>query len=398
MVLGNFTKNESERNLRGLKPLPELLNFIRIWGFAAGLGLSQTSQASHLAPPLPSACSQQLTGTAVLGGEIEIGPPMDTRQVWRDLSQQAELIYEMSPDRENKGFKVFWARGDKIPTALQEIGRLREITFRQVGEGSGQAYDNDKFDPHYWHLVAWDKSKERIAGAYRLGVIKELVADQSSPLPYSLENVYTAQLFDFQSLLSEEFIGGALEFGRSFVLPEYQRRSLALAALWQGIGSILVSNPEFKYLIGPVSISGEFNPQSISIMLEFFKQHFSHPWAEYVKSYTPYSPPKPLKSKTLQEINETAGSFQALKQLVQDSEGNPEKTPPPLLKIYADIGAKMLAQNHDQSFNSIDIMILVPLSEQSHEVLRAYLGDEGATNYLNFHSSMGGTQPPTEKD
>ncbi len=368
---------------------------VLILGAWIALLLSQTAVTSSVknSKPLPlSPCQENLmllkaeNTQESFGGAPRplqlIGPPIDPQLVWQDLGR-SQVLFELSPEHPGRGFKIFWARGSEIPHALKEIGRLREITFRQVGEGSGQAYDNDHFDLHYMHLVAWDKAKGQIAGAYRLGLVKDILEQEGT------QGLYSAQLFDYESLLTPDFVHGAIEFGRSFVLAEYQRRSVALFALWRGIGSLLVQSPHYKYLMGPVSISGTFKDQSIASMLEFFSLHFSHPLAHEVRAAQPFHPSRPLSTQVRGRLAAAQGDFKVLDQLLGKLEGVEGRHSPPLLKIYADIGARMLGQNLDQEFNSVDIMILVPLAEQGHQVLKGYLGDQGAQSYLDYHQRQG---------
>ncbi|HRQ66076.1 MAG TPA: GNAT family N-acyltransferase [Xanthomonadaceae bacterium] len=131
--------------------------------------------------------------------------------------------------------------------ALREIGRLRELTFRKVGEGTGLKRDLDRFDYHYRHIVLWDDKALAIVGAYRLGEGRSILDSMG------FQGLYSATLFDFAPEARELLVQG-VELGRSFVHPDYWG-SRSLDYLWQGIGAYLRAHPEVRFLFGPVSLS-----------------------------------------------------------------------------------------------------------------------------------------------
>ena len=163
-------------------------------------------------------------------------------------------------------FSVLLAKASEIPNVLHEIGRLREVTFRQVGEGSGKPIDLDRFDDHYWHLFVWNRRANEVVGAYRLGPSDEI-------LPASAPRVFTPASFSTGSgrALTNflDRISPALELGRSFVRPEYQKTYAPLLLLWKGIGQFLIRNPQYKLLFGPVSISNGYTAASRQLMVKF---------------------------------------------------------------------------------------------------------------------------------
>jgi hypothetical protein len=126
-------------------------------------------------------------------------------------------------------FHVYCARASQIPWALREIGRLRELTFRAVGEGTGRPSDLDLFDASYLHLFLWDAQAAAIAGAYRLGLVDEILARHGK------RGLYTHSLFKYRTRLLDS-LNPAIELGRSFVRAEYQRSFAPLFLLWSGIG------------------------------------------------------------------------------------------------------------------------------------------------------------------
>jgi putative hemolysin len=163
----------------------------------------------------------------------------------------AAEIARLPPDLclvESGAFQVFCAEARQIPSALREIGRLREASYRAVGEGTGRAVDLDSFDERYLHLFSWDRSRHRIAGAYRIGQTDRIAA------AHGVDGLYTRTLFKYDERLITR-LSPALELGRSFVTTDYQRNYNALLLLWKGIGQFVVRHPKYRVLFGPVSIS-----------------------------------------------------------------------------------------------------------------------------------------------
>jgi predicted GNAT family N-acyltransferase len=148
---------------------------------------------------------------------------------------------------------------------LREIGRLREQTFRLVGEGTGSRRDLDKYDHYYRHLVLWDEEKLCIAGAYRLGEAHKLMKKKGA------NALYTAELFDFHSSLTP-YLEQGLELGRSFVHPDYWGKA-SLDYLWQGLGAYLSHHPQVRYVFGPVSMSAHY-PKALRDLLVFYYERY----------------------------------------------------------------------------------------------------------------------------
>ncbi|TDJ34311.1 MAG: GNAT family N-acetyltransferase [Gammaproteobacteria bacterium] len=148
----------------------------------------------------------------------------------------------------------------------REIGRLRELSFRRVGEGTGKAYDLDEYDDYYEHLLLWDDDAREVVGAYRIAQAGSLIRR------YGLEALYTASLFDFDPRF-EPFFEHGLELGRSFIQPRYWG-SRGLDCLWYGIGAYLMEHPRLRYLFGPVSISAQLPEKARHMLVYFFRRHF----------------------------------------------------------------------------------------------------------------------------
>ncbi len=178
-------------------------------------------------------------------------------------SALAQEVDELAAVDRSGDLEVYLASAAKIPNVLREIGRLREITFRQAGEGTGRSIDLDEFDAHYLHLFVWNAAKQEVVGAYRLQ------ATNATP------SLYTRTLFQFdQQFLAT--MGPAIELGRSFIRPEYQKGFAPLLLLWKGIGKFVATNPCYKTLFGPVSISNQYQAVSRELMIAFLEKERQH--------------------------------------------------------------------------------------------------------------------------
>ncbi|MGC1549665.1 MAG: lysophospholipid acyltransferase family protein [Rhodanobacter sp.] len=178
----------------------------------------------------------------IFGGQAPLAHPEPTERITTELAAQAEVLADLTDGKQALLFK-----GTTDSAVLREIGRLRELTFRKVGEGTGARRDLDAYDAHYEHLVLWDAKALRIVGSYRLGHCGRLITERGMP------GLYTSSLFTYSPALESRLAQG-LELGRSFIAPAYWR-SRALDQLWQGIGLYLQRHPEVHYLFGPVSMS-----------------------------------------------------------------------------------------------------------------------------------------------
>lgn len=199
---------------------------------------------------------------AIFVTEKTIAHPEDSSALKKEL-KSAKLIGET---RDNH--KIFLCTYEDHPTVLREIGRLREHTFRKVGEGTGSRRDLDKYDHYYRHLVLWDEDKLTIAGAYRLGEAQKIITKKG------VKGLYTAELFDYQPA-AQPYLEQALELGRSFVHPHYWGKA-SLDYLWQGLGAYLQHHPEIRYALGPVSMSAQY-PKNLRDALVFYYQRYYSP-------------------------------------------------------------------------------------------------------------------------
>ena len=271
-------------------------------------------------------------------------------------------------------FTVFQAGAFRIPRMLREIGIRREETFRQVGEGTGKPMDIDAFDDTYRHLVLWNHAEREVAGAYRFGLTDEILRDQGP------SGLYTSTLFEYRPGLLEN-MGPALEMGRSFIVPKYQKSYQPLLLLWKGVAQFVVNNPKYSKLFGCVSISGEYSGVSRELIVGFMERHCFLP--ELAGLARPKRPPKSKRLKKVDfSLPESAfGNPDDVADLVSDVESG--KSIPVLLRQYLKLGGKILGFNVDPDFgNCLDGLILVDLLESDSKVLSRFMGREGVAAFL----------------
>lgn len=257
---------------------------------------------------------------------------------------------------QSKNYEVFFAAANEIPSLLQEIGRLREVTFRDVGEGTNKAIDLDKFDSYYYHLLLWDKESETLVGAYRMGLGKEIYKQ------YGIAGFYIHTLFRFEPELYP-MMETTIEMGRAFIVKEYQQKPMPLFLLWKGIVHVTLRYPEYKYLMGGVSISNQFSEFSKSLMIEFMKSHYYDPYiAQYI------FPKKEFKVK-LKDVDKdfvfdaTKADMQKFDKIIDEIEPGALRIPV-LIKKYVKQNARLVAFNVDPKFNNaVDGLMYIRVSD-----------------------------------
>lgn len=351
-----FNKHGHIIKIRIGKPIPfdeipendnteKLLSFIRTKTYALGAGLEEEKKIFNTAPLFK------------INNRIqEIVAETDGETITQEITKLES--YKVWTE---KNYEVYITPTDHIPNIIREIGRLREITFREVGEGTNKSIDLDKYDIYYNHLFIWDTENKKIVGAYRIGKGDEIFYS------YGKKGFYTAELFkiksQFQSVLKE-----GLELGRSWIRKEYQQKPLPLFLLWKGILKYVVDNPRYRYLIGPVSISNSFSKFSKSLMVNFiYQNHFDYEMAELVK------PRKKFKidfSKIDIDLL-TAGknSFKNLDSLISEIETKHVKVPV-LLRQYIGLNAKIICFNIDPKFSdSLDGFLVLDLRAVPQDML-----------------------------
>ena len=282
---------------------------------------------------------------------------------------------------ESGDLAVFVGRAEQLPHVINEIGRLREIAFRNVGEGTGRPLDLDRFDKHYQHLFVWNQRTCQVIGAYRLGLVDEIVRD------HGRDGLYTSTLFHFREALLGE-MSDAIELGRSFVRVECQKEFAPLMLLWKGIGQFVVRNPHYRRLFGPVSISNEYQSMTRWLLMAFLRLNNYLPGlAKLVLAKNPprLAPPRELSSlmnsATVRDMDEVG-------QMVEEIEAG-RRSVPVLLRQYLKLNAKLLGFNVDPDFGDVlDALMLVDLTQVERTILVRYLGREGAETFLSHHGTV----------
>ena len=276
---------------------------------------------------------------------------------------QDNMIKEINFLRDNdcrllqsKNYEVFFAKAKEIPNVLHEIGRLREITFREVGEGTNESTDIDSFDTHYRHMFLWDDDAKKIAGAYRMGLGSEIYPK------YGIEGFYLNDLFRFEPELYD-MLHKSIEMGRAFIIKEYQQKPMPLFLLWKGIIHITLRYPEHKFLLGGVSISNQFSDFSKSLMIEFMKSNFYDPYiAQYIH------PKKAFKVKLKDAdkdfvFNEAEADLNKFDKIIDELEPGSLRLPV-LIKKYIKQNARVVAFNVDPLFNNaVDGLMYIRISD-----------------------------------
>lgn len=322
--------------------------------------LAATAPPASLAGAVPVAPS---CGADLLAAEIE--------------SQPAEnVLLEQGPHM------VVCAQGRALPAVLPEIGRLRELSFREVGEGTGMARDLDRFDDDYHHLVLWHKEDRKIVGAYRIGQADAIVDAKG------VSGLYTSTLFKFDQRFLDT-LGPCLEMGRAFIAKEYRKSYNPLLLLWKGIAQFVYRHKRYRTLFGPVSISNDYQPLSRHLMMQFLKGQMAgvEPLARSVR---PLTPPrmkaklpggfKPGHIAALCPDIEDLGT--ALSDIESDGKGVPV-----LLRQYLKLGGRVLTFNLDRDFgDAIDGLIVVDLAQTPEKTLGRFMGKAEAADFRDYHN------------
>jgi len=263
----------------------------------------------------------------------------------------------------SKNYEVYLAAAEDMPNILREVGRLREITFREVGEGTNEAIDLDKFDTYYHHMFLWDKEKNVLAGAYRMGLGSQIFKR------FGIDGFYLQDLFRFEPELYK-MMSQSLELGRAFIIKEYQQKPMPLFLLWKGIVHTTLRHPEHKYLIGGVSISNQFSNFSKSLMIEFMKSHYYDPYvAQYVH------PKKEFKVKLKDAdkdfvFDATEADLNKFDKIIDEVEPGALRMPV-LLKKYIKQNCKLIGFNVDPLFNNaVDGLMYIKIEDLPESTVR----------------------------
>ncbi|MEJ5962674.1 lysophospholipid acyltransferase family protein [Pedobacter immunditicola] len=327
------------------KDTNKLLDFLRARTYALGTGLEQEKKLFN---PIslfkikkkPEPVIQETAREKIVTEVATLG----TFKVWTE-----------------KQYEVYICPTSSIPNILREIGRLREITFREVGEGTNKKIDLDNYDIYYSHLFIWDKDLQNIVGAYRIGKGDEILDTMGR------RGFYLSELFKIKEPFYPILRTG-IELGRSWIRKEYQQKPLPLFLLWKGILKYLLDNPQYRYMFGPVSISNNFSKFSKSLIVDYItKNHFDYELASYVKPKNKFKADlTPIDTDLLVESSET---LKGLDSLISDIENSHIKIPV-LLRQYLNLNAKIICFNIDPKFSDcLDGFLVVDTQNIPAEML-----------------------------
>jgi putative hemolysin len=267
---------------------------------------------------------------------------------------------------ESKNYEVFFTDAKEIPNILHEIGRLREITFREVGEGTNNPIDLDKFDKYYHHLLLWDNNTNQVVGAYRMGLGKDIFKK------FGINGFYVQSLFKIEPEL-HPMMEQTIEMGRAFIIKQYQQKPMPLFLLWKGIVHVTLRYPKYKYLMGGVSISNQFSEFSKSLMIEFMKSHYYDPYvAQYIH------PKKEFKVKLKDGdkdfvFDATQSDMNKFDKVIDEIEPGALRIPV-LIKKYVKQNARLVAFNVDPKFNNaIDGLMYIKVADLPESTVKPVL-------------------------
>ncbi len=345
----------------------ELIDYLRLRTYLL--------KSHSLSSPPPQRSRRLPTGRRV--PIVEAEPPEILERELARLPDDHHLL-------RSREFDVFVSRSLRIPHILHEIGRLREVTFRAIGGGTGNTIDLDRFDERYHHLFVWDRKHSRLVGSYRMGLTDELRRDHPT------RHLYTATLFRIQPRLFDE-MGPTIELGRSFVRQEYQKSYSSLLLLWKGIARFVARHPRYRKLIGPVTISNHYHCVTQDLLIAFLKTQDRR--SELQSLVSGRHPPRRLRrlqhehrlvSRVVREIREVDN-------LVREIESD-QKSIPVLLRQYLKFDAKLLGFTIDPNFSeALDALMLVDLPSADPSVLARYFEREELASYLRYHGVSGVT-------
>ena len=303
----------------------------------------------------------------------DIRPPADGGEL-------SAVMAKLEPFRliEHEDFDVYCAPYDRLGIVMELIAVAREITFRAVGEGTGLTRDSDQFDPHYLHLFLWDKKNERIAGAYRVGLVDEIIRE------HGVKGLYSRSLYRYDKTFIKR-LGPAMEMGRSFIHPDYQRRPDSLTLLWRGIGRMLVDRPRYHTLFGSVSISREYSDLARALIADTLLTNFkASEFAPLVKPRTPHRIARRIWSEDM--LKELV-NIKMLGKLI--GRCDPGKAVPVLLRHYLSLKGRMVCFNIHADFNnSLEGLIIVDVRKTDPKTVTRFMGADGCHKFFSRHKPV----------
>lgn len=268
-------------------------------------------------------------------------------------------------------FELYLAPASRMPALLDEIGRLREASFRELHEGSGMSRDLDRFDPHYEHLFLWHPQRREIVGAYRFGFTERIVRRQG------VDGLYTRTLFRYDERLIEH-VGCAVELGRSFVAPDWQKSFQPLRLLWGGIAAVLAREPRIRYLFGPVSISPSYSVAARRMIAGALSRHHADPQLQAL-----IQPLHPLDEARQPDAHRNVISALADPKLLSRAISKLERGPglPVLVRHYLELNGRFAGFNVDESFGgTLDGLVFVSVADIPPRTLEHFMRAGGAVS------------------
>jgi len=324
----------------------KLLNYLRARTYALGTGLEDEKKIFNprnlfKIKKEPKDVVPEIPGDVL---EKEVIPLREDFRIWVE-----------------KNYEVFIAPTTRIPNIIREIGRLREVTFREIGEGTNKSIDLDEYDIYYHHLFIWDTEAKMLVGAYRIGLGDEIF--------YSIgkKGFYISELFKMKTQFTP-VLKKSIELGRSWIRKEYQQKPLPLFLLWKGILKYLLENPRYRYLIGPVSISNSFSNFSKSLIVDYInRNHFDEEMAQYIRPRKKFK--VDLGSIDTDLLMQGEDSFKGLDILISEVETRSLKVPV-LLRQYIGLNAKIISFNIDPKFaDCLDGFLVLDLEKVPQDIL-----------------------------
>lgn len=295
-------------------------------------------------------------------------PPIDKSLLQKEIHSltDSEVLNNLTD------LTVYCTHAEKIPNILLEIGRLREIAFREIGEGSQRSIDIDQYDANHLHLFIWNKPKQEIVGAYRMGVSDHILKEKG-PNGFYVSSLYSIAPDFFEQL------GPSIELGRSIVRSEYQRTFLPLLMLITGILTWVARHPQYRNLFGLVSISPYYQYHSQQMMHTFLLNQLPH---SYLKSFVQ---PRHLAPNDLFIPDFKIDQVQELINVIKQVE-NEERSLPALIKEYLKFDIRLISVGgHDPSFgSSLEYFCVTDLVTTHIDILNKYMGEDEAKKFLAF--------------
>ncbi len=331
------------RDQKGFKDLDRFGRFLRAKTYALGSALEVHKFYS---PPIKRPRFQKASKP--------VAPPQEKTKILEEIEHLREhnLVFTQ------KNFEAFIVYANEIPHILPELGRLREITFREVGEGTNEPLDTDEYDLYYYHLFLWDTEEHQIVGAYRIGKGDEII-DRFGKKGFYIHSLFKIE-DGFLPILSQ-----SVELGRSFITKAYQKNRLPLFLLWRGIVHFLKNHPESRYIIGPVSISNSYSKVSRNFIVAYIEAYyFDYNLASYIQPRHAFRVKKnkfPVDTKTL--LEGVGADLKKVDKIISDIEPS-HMNLPILLKKYIGQNARIIGFNVDPQFNdSLDGLMIVDVLE-----------------------------------